>query len=118
VPDSLSGLEKRVPAFVGKMDAEPIGVSGHSMGAFTADAIAGALVDLPGHPAMNFGERRVRAVLRLSPQRPGERAAEGDSILGYTNGASLAFWDVYLKADPAARSICNPTLCLNAVTAS
>jgi predicted dienelactone hydrolase len=170
VLDSLPGFEKRVPALVGKMDAEHIGVGGHSMGAFTADAIAGALVDLPGHPATNFGDRRVKAVLLLSPQGPGEfgltdhswdrlalpllsmtgsldlgagnqgpdwkkipfersqpggkyhvfiqgashmsfitaktspgRAAQGDSILGYTNCASLAFWDAYLKADPAAK---------------
>ena len=32
------------------------------------------------------------------------RAAQGDSILGYTNAASLAFWDAYLKAEPAARN--------------
>jgi predicted dienelactone hydrolase len=168
--DSLPRLEKRVPALFGKMDAEHIGVGGHSMGAFTADAIAGALVDLPGHPATNFGDARVKAVLLLSPQGPGEfgltdhswdrltlpllsmtgsldlgagnqgpdwkkipfersqpggkyhvfiqganhmsfitrktsrgRAPEGDSILGYTNCASLAFWDAYLKADPAAK---------------
>ena len=170
VLDSLPGFAKRVPALVGKMDAEHIGVGGHSMGAFTADAIAGALVDLPGHPATNFGDRRVKAVLLLSPQGPGEfgltdhswdrltlpllsmtgsldlgagnqgpdwkkipfersqpggkyhvfiqgashmsfitaktspgRARQGDSILGYTNCASLAFWDAYLKADPAAK---------------
>ena len=170
VLDSLSRLEKRVPALVGKMDAEHIGVGGHSMGAFTADAIAGALVDLPGHPGTNLGDARVKAVLLLSPQGPGEfglsdhswdrltlpllsmtgsldlgagnqgpdwkkipfersqpggkyhvfiqganhmsfitaktspgRAAQGDSILGYTNCASLAFWDAYLKADAAAK---------------
>jgi predicted dienelactone hydrolase len=170
VLDSLPGLEKRVPALVGKMDAEHIGVGGHSMGAFTADAIAGALVDLPGHPASNFADARVKAVLLLSPQGPGEfgltdhswdrltlpllsmtgsldlgagnqgpdwkkipfersqpggkyhvfiqganhmsfitrktspgRAAGDDAILGYTNCASLAFWDAYLKADPAAK---------------
>jgi hypothetical protein len=31
-------------------------------------------------------------------------ASEGDSILGYTNAASLAFWDAYLKADSAAKN--------------
>ena len=171
VLDSLPTLQKRIPALRGKIDALHIGVGGHSMGAFTADAIAGALVDLPGHPATNFADARVTAVLLLSPQGPGEfgltdhswdrltlpllsmtgsldlgagnqgpdwkkipfersqpggkyhvfiqganhmsfitakaspgRAAQGDSILGYTNCASLAFWDVYLKADPAARN--------------
>lgn len=172
VLDSLPVFEKRIPALAGKIDREHIGVGGHSMGAFTADAIAGALVDLPGHPATNFTDPRVRAVLLLSPQGPGEfgltdhswdrltlpllsmtgsldlgagnqgpdwkkipfersqpgakyhvfiqganhmsfinartllpaHASEGDSILGYTNAASLAFWDAYLKADSAAKN--------------
>jgi predicted dienelactone hydrolase len=171
VLDSLPWLRKRVPALIGKMDAEHIGVGGHSMGAFTADAIADALVDLSGHPATNFGDARVKAVLLLSPQGPGEfgltdhswdrltlpllsmtgsldlgarnqgpdwkkipfersqpggkyhvfiqganhmsfitaktspgHAAQGDSILGYTNCASLAFWNAFLKADPTAKT--------------
>jgi len=32
------------------------------------------------------------------------RAAQGDSILGYTNAVSLAFWDAYLKADSGAKN--------------
>jgi dienelactone hydrolase len=72
VLDSLPALQKRIPALAGKLDAEHIGVGGHSMGAFTANAIAGALVDLPGHPARNFADARVKAVLLLSPQGPGE----------------------------------------------
>jgi len=172
VLDSWPVLKKRIPALAGKLDAEHIGVGGHSMGAFTADAIAGALVDLPNHPATNFADRRAKAVLLLSPQGPGEfgltdhswdhvtlpllsmtgsldlgannqgpewkkipfersqpgakyhvfidganhmsfisaktslpgRAAQGDSILGYTNAASLAFWDAYLKADSGAKN--------------
>jgi predicted dienelactone hydrolase len=172
VLDSLPVLQKRIPALSGKMDVERIGVGGHSMGAFTADAIAGALVNLPSHPATNFADPRVKAVVLLSPQGPGEfgladhswdhvnlpllsmtgsldlgaenhgpdwkkipfersqpgakyhvfieganhmsfitaktllpgRAAQGDSILGFTNSASLAFWDAYLKADAGAKS--------------
>jgi len=70
--DALPALQDRIPALAGKLDAQRIGVGGHSMGAFTADAIAGALLDLPGHPATNFADSRVRAVLLLSPQGPGE----------------------------------------------
>jgi predicted dienelactone hydrolase len=171
VLDSLGTLQDRVPGLAGKVDAHRVGVGGHSMGAFTADAIAGALVDLPGHPATNFADPRVRAVLLLSPQGPGEfgltdhswdrislpllsmtgsldtgakrqgpewkkipfersepgdkfhvfieganhmsfisprkpslvRAGRGDTDLDYTNAASLAFWDAYLKSDPAAK---------------
>jgi predicted dienelactone hydrolase len=168
--DSLSDLQKRVVGLNGKIDSR-IGVAGHSMGAYTAEAIAGALVDLPGHPGQNFSDARAKAILCLSPQGPGqfgltahsfsnislpfmgitgsqdslgplanaawhkipfERSQPGDkyevfiqgashmsfitaetanaarssqaaAILGYTNSASLAFWDAYLKDDPAAK---------------
>jgi predicted dienelactone hydrolase len=72
VLDSLSVLEHRVPGLVGIMDKDRIGVGGHSMGSYTAEAIAGALIDLPGHPGSNFADPRVRAVLALSPQGPGQ----------------------------------------------
>lgn len=70
--DSLASLQNRIPALAGKIDAGHIGVGGHSMGAFAADAIAGALVNLPGHRAASFADPRVQAVLLLSPQGPGE----------------------------------------------
>jgi predicted dienelactone hydrolase len=171
VLDSLSTLQTQAPALSGKLDAKHIGVGGHSMGAFTAGAIAGALVNLPGHPASSFADSRVQAVLMLSPQGPGEfgltdhswdhvklpflsmtgsldsgaasqgpewkkipfersepgdkyhlfidgaghmsfisantlvpaRAVQAQAILGYTNFASLAFWDAYLKGDANAK---------------
>jgi len=154
-----------------KIDSKRIGVAGHSMGSYTAEAVGGALIDLPGHPASDFSDPRAKAILCLSPQGPGqfglsahsfdkitrpfmgvtgsldnlgpqanaawhkipfERSESGDkyevfieganhmsfvsaqtllaarssqaaAILGYTNSASLAFWDAYLKEDPAAR---------------
>jgi len=170
--DSLAGLQKRVAGLNGKIDTSRIGVAGHSMGCYTAEAIAGALVDLPDHPGQNFSDPRAKAILCLSPQGPGqfgltahsfsnislpfmgitgsldnlgplanaawhkipfERSQPGDkyevfiqgashmsfisaetvnsarssqaaAILGYTNSASLAFWDAYLKDDPAAKN--------------
>jgi predicted dienelactone hydrolase len=170
--DSLALLQKRVAGLNGKIDTSRIGVAGHSMGAYTAEAIGGALVDMPGHPGQNFSDPRAKAILCLSPQGPGqfgltahsfgtislpfmgitgsldnlgplanagwhripfERSQPGDkyavfiqgashmsfitaetvnsarssqaaAILGYTNSASLAFWDAYLKDDPAAKT--------------
>jgi predicted dienelactone hydrolase len=72
VLDALPSLENRVPGLAGKMDAERIGVGGHSMGSYTTEAIAGAVVDLPGHPGRSFTDARVKAVLCLSPQGPGQ----------------------------------------------
>ncbi|HTG28763.1 MAG TPA: hypothetical protein VK818_11125 [Methylomirabilota bacterium] len=170
--DSLAGLQKRVAGLNGKIDASRIGVAGHSMGSYTAEAIGGALVDLPDRPAQNFSDPRAKAILCLSPHGPGqfgltahsfsnialpfmgitgsldnlvplanaawhkipfERSQPGDkyevfiqgaghmsfitaetvnsarssqaaAILGYTNSASLAFWDAYLKDDSAAKN--------------
>jgi len=171
VLDALPSLEKRIAGLAGKIDPERIGVSGHSMGSYAAEAIAGAIVDLPGHSGTNFADARVKAVLCLSPQGPGQfglndhsfdqislpymgmtgsldslgpvaspawhktpfdrsqpgdkyhlfieganhmsfitaqtflpaRAAQAEAILGYTNSASLAFWDAYLKGNARAR---------------
>jgi predicted dienelactone hydrolase len=72
VLDALPSLENRVPGLAGKMDAEHVGVGGHSMGSYTTEAIGGALVDLPGHTGRNFADSRVKAVLCLSPQGPGQ----------------------------------------------
>jgi predicted dienelactone hydrolase len=169
--DSLPELQKRVAGLTDKIDATRIGVAGHSMGAYTAEAIAGALVDLPRRVSTSLADSRARAVLCLSPQGPGQfglsthsfekitlpfmgitgsldnlgplasaawhktpfdRSSAGDkfevfihganhmsfitdetliatrssqaaAILGYTNSASLAFWDAYLKDDSAAK---------------
>lgn len=72
VLDSLADIAKRVPALTGKIDSQRIGVAGHSMGSFTAEAVAGALVDLPGKPATSFADPRVKAIVCLSPQGPGQ----------------------------------------------
>ncbi|HEV7512953.1 MAG TPA: hypothetical protein VGO27_14760 [Candidatus Acidoferrum sp.] len=169
--DSLGGLQKRVAGLNAKIDTTRVGVAGHSMGSYTAEAIAGALVNLPGHTGQNFYDPRVKAILCLSPQGPGqfglnahsfgnislpfmgitgsldnlgplanaawhkipfERSQPGDkyevfiqgashmsfitaetvnsarssqaaAILGYTNSASLALWDAYLKDDSGAK---------------
>jgi len=72
VIDSFAALQNRIPDLQGKIDADRIGVAGHSMGSYTAEAVAGALIDMPGHPGTTFADQRVKAVLCLSPQGPGQ----------------------------------------------
>jgi predicted dienelactone hydrolase len=73
VIDSLVELQERVPGLKGKLDRARIGVGGHSFGAFTAQAIGGATVWLPGNRrALCFYDKRVKAVVMLSPQGEGE----------------------------------------------
>jgi len=72
VIDSLSALQTRFPGIRGKLDAAHIGVAGHAVGAVAAEAIAGALLELPGQSRSNLADPRVRAVVCISPQGPGQ----------------------------------------------
>jgi predicted dienelactone hydrolase len=59
------------PALAKLVDAERIGVAGHSFGAYTAMAVAGMTVDLPEGRDRSFRDARVKAVLPMSPQGRG-----------------------------------------------
>jgi predicted dienelactone hydrolase len=72
VLDALPEMERRIAEITGLLNLERIGVAGHSMGSFAAEAVGGALVRLPGNPAKSFADGRVKAVLCLSPQGPGQ----------------------------------------------
>ncbi len=80
--DSLTRIASLAPQLAGKLDLGHIGVAGHSFGAFTAAVIGGTTVQLPGRPGpQSFADRRVAAVVLLSPQ--------GEGCLGLTAGS----WD-------------------------
>ena len=77
--DSLPQMEEWVPALKGRMDPTRIGVGGHSFGAYTSMAVAGAKVYGALDPPAQFGDTRVTAFLALSPQGPGKWAFKDDS---------------------------------------
>ncbi|MGZ4827499.1 MAG: alpha/beta hydrolase family protein, partial [Terriglobales bacterium] len=80
VMDSLAQIEKLAPALKGRLDRSRIGVGGHSFGAYTAEAIAGATVTMPGAKRpQSFADKRVRAVVVLSPQGEGEMGLTSQS---------------------------------------
>ena len=73
VLDSLDQIERRVRPLKGKLDRTRIGVGGHSFGAYTAEAVAGATVQMPGKSQPeSFADKRVRAFVVMSPQGTGE----------------------------------------------
>jgi len=73
VIDTLGQIEKLAPELRDKLDRSHIGVGGHSYGAYTAQAIGGATVTLPGESApRSFADQRVKAVVIMSPQGEGE----------------------------------------------
>ena len=97
VIDSLPALQTRFTALRGKLDMAHIGVAGNAAGAVAAEAIAGALVELPGRPRANLADPRVRAVLCISPQGPGNNGFTEHSFdqlvlpyLGITGAQNVA----------------------------
>jgi predicted dienelactone hydrolase len=78
VLDSFAWLEEHVPALRGHLDAEAIGIAGHSFGAYTTLLLAGARPRVHGR-LRDFAERRARAFTALSPPGNGSRGLEPDS---------------------------------------
>jgi len=74
--DHFGEIEAKFPALRGRLDANRIGIAGHSYGAYTAMLMAGARVNLAGHEkGTNFTDARPSAFLLLSPQG---RSPKGD----------------------------------------
>lgn len=72
--DGLPELETQLSEFQGQFDLEHIGVGGHSYGAYTAQLIGGAQIDIPdGKTNTNFLDPRIKAILLLSPQGSGQQ---------------------------------------------
>jgi len=81
--DSLAELEARVPALKGKLDRKRIGVGGHSYGAYTAQLIGGATVDVPGgEKDRSYADPRVMAVILMSGQGTGQQGLTDRSWRG------------------------------------
>lgn len=90
VIDALPALASQFPALAGRLDLARVVVAGHSFGAFTARAVAGARLDLcpsgTGAPVdwpyrdVRFTDPRPIAFLALSPQGPGRLAFFEDSF--------------------------------------
>ncbi len=83
--DQLDAVERQLPELRGKMDAACIGVSGHSLGAFTAQLIGGATIDLPdGRKQVSFSDPRPKAFLLFSPQGRGQMGLTESSWKNFT----------------------------------
>lgn len=79
VLDSLPAIAAALPALRDRMDLTRIGVAGHSFGAYTAMALAGALIHLPGGATRTFTDPRVKAFIAMSPPGPGGLGFLADS---------------------------------------
>jgi predicted dienelactone hydrolase len=85
---NVEAIVKAAPALKDKMDLEKVGVSGHNHGAYTAQLIAGATVDLPAEEgaeakkAQNVSDARVKAILALSPAGADQGGLTKESFKG------------------------------------
>jgi predicted dienelactone hydrolase len=73
--DSLEAMEKTLPVLAGKLDGTRVGVGGHSFGANTAQLVGGAKTFL-ATGEKSFADNRVKAIILLSGQGPGEMLRE------------------------------------------
>jgi predicted dienelactone hydrolase len=60
-------------------DMQRVGVAGHSMGAYTANALAGMCIELPDDLRASFRDPRVKAIVAVSPPGPGLLGLNRDS---------------------------------------
>ncbi|CAN5843752.1 hypothetical protein BH23PLA1_BH23PLA1_37920 [soil metagenome] len=82
--DSLDKLAGEVPALQGRVNADRIGVGGHSLGAFTTQLIGGATIKLRGQDEpKNFADDRPLAFLLLSGQGTGQMGLHERSWDGF-----------------------------------
>ncbi len=72
--DSLPELQKQAPAeLADKLGVANLGLGGHSFGAYTALAIGGATLVLPGETQpRSYADPRVKALIAMSPTVPGQ----------------------------------------------
>ncbi len=79
--NSLPDIGQTFPGLEGRIDPTHVGVGGHSFGAYTSMAVAGAGIYLSPkeEKPVQFGDTRVIAFLALSPQGPGHWAFRENS---------------------------------------
>jgi len=80
VLDALAQARRGLAALEGKLDLARVGVGGHSFGAWTCAAVAGARIIFPGESAARpLADPRPRAFLAMSPTVYGERGQSDGS---------------------------------------
>jgi predicted dienelactone hydrolase len=73
VLDSLETIERKVPALAGLVDANAVGVGGHSFGAHTTMLVGGAKrVNWLGRAVRSYGDARPKVLVIVSPQGAGK----------------------------------------------
>lgn len=78
--DSIDKLAESSSALKGKIDKDKIAVAGIGFGAYTAGLLGGVTVDVAeDKKAQSFADKRIKAVIELSPPGSGERGLTKES---------------------------------------
>lgn len=86
--DNSAKLVELAPGLKDKMDLEKIAVAGHNHGAYTAELLAGATFDLAAEEgteakkAQSVADKRVKAIIALSPAGSGHGGLTKESFKG------------------------------------
>jgi predicted dienelactone hydrolase len=80
--DHLEDIEGMDPALAGLFDLKKVGVAGHSFGAYTTLAVAGAVVSLKDQKPQIFNDPRPMAFIAMSPQGDETGVFEGNAWAG------------------------------------
>jgi predicted dienelactone hydrolase len=82
---SLNPLQELYPPLRDRIDISRVGIAGHSFGAYTAQLVGGATIDIRGgEKARSFADHRPSAVLLLSPQGTDQQGLTRDSWKQFT----------------------------------
>jgi predicted dienelactone hydrolase len=73
VLDSLDQIISQVPALKDRVDPSRVGVSGHSLGAYTTMLVGGVTADIGEVKQRSFKDARVRCILPISGQGTGQQ---------------------------------------------
>jgi predicted dienelactone hydrolase len=83
--DSLPAIADQISELSGRMNRALIGAAGHSEGASTVMAVAGAILQFPAWETRAYGDSRIKAFIAMGPWAPGEGGFSSDSWLSVTS---------------------------------
>ena len=81
--DQIAQMNKADKAVCGRLDLKRIGMAGHALGAYTALIMAGQVFIAPTQEEVSSADRRIKAVIAMSPPVPVRNRNDFDRVYGH-----------------------------------